>query len=70
MEEKTSFMEVAFLKIEVLVEDKWVGKAGGAGSSGRYDTRNRTKISDGGPAFIEIERVVGEGRNERHRPTR
>ena len=29
MQEKTSFMEVAFQKHEVLVEDKWVGKAEG-----------------------------------------
>mgnify|MGYP000187971923 CR=1 FL=1 len=63
-------MEVTFLKHEVLVKDKWVGKAGGSGSSERYDTRNRTKISVGGPAFVEIERVIWEGRNERHCPTR
>ena len=49
MQKKTSFMEVAFQKHEVLVEDKRVGKAGGAGSSGRYDSRNNPKRSDGGP---------------------
>ena len=48
MEEKTSFMEVAFQKHEVLVEDKWVGKAGGASPLRRYDTRKGPKKGDGG----------------------
>ena len=59
MEEKTSFMEVAFQKHEVLVEDKRVGKAGGAGSLGRYDSRNKPKRSDNGPT-VPQEKETGK----------
>ena len=49
MEESSSFVKATCQNYEVLVEDKHVGKAGGAGSSGRYDSRNNPKRSDGGP---------------------
>ena len=49
VEEKTGFIEVVCQNYEVLVEDKRVGKARGAGHSGRYDTRSRLKRNYGSP---------------------
>ena len=39
VEEKTSFVEATCQNYEVLVEDKCVGKIGGAGPSQRYETQ-------------------------------
>ena len=49
MEEKTSFMEVAFQKHEVLVEDKWVGK--GEGQAPKGDTTLKT--DQRGPMVVQ-----------------
>ena len=38
VEEKTGFVEAACQNYEALVEDKRVGKTGGAGPSQRYET--------------------------------
>ena len=48
--EKTGFVEAVCQNYEVLVDDKRVGKAEDAGSSGRYDTRSRPKRNDAAPA--------------------
>ena len=48
VKEKTRFLEAACKNYDVLVEDKSVGKAGGAGPSQRYETRFRPKQNDVG----------------------
>ena len=50
VEQKTGFAEAAYQNYEVLVEDKWAGKAGGVGHLGRYDTQSEPKRCDGGLA--------------------
>ena len=54
MEESSSFVKATCQNYEVLVEDKHVGKAGGATCPlGRYDTRSGPQKNDGGPADMQ-----------------
>ena len=52
VEEKTGFVEAAWQNYEVLVEDKCVGKVGGAGPSQRYETRSGQKKNDTGTTGV------------------
>ena len=48
VEEKTGFVEAACQNYEALVEDKRVGKTGGAGPSQRYETRFEQRRNEAG----------------------
>ena len=48
VEEKIGFVEAVCQNYEALVEDKRVGKSGGAGPSQRYETRFRQRRNEAG----------------------
>ena len=49
IEESTGFVEAACWNYEALIDERRAGKTGGAGPSGRYDTRSAPKKHDATP---------------------
>ena len=62
VDENTSFVEAACQNYEVLVDERQVGKDGGVGPSGIYNTRSRPRRDEDGSVNAHYNRGKGNAK--------